>query len=122
MPSMPDFEGEFLKSLKTEIVINDSDPTEIKSMKERVKAARQEMLAMLEQGMRADEVLKKVEQQREDDAAVRMEAVKMIRQMLDDGDRDGAEELCRKYNEALEKMGIMTIQLPERRERKDSKQ
>ena len=122
LPSVPNLQDEFLRSLKTAIKINDDDAPEVKAMKERVKAARQEMLELLDQGMSADEVLKGAMQQRENDAATRMEAVRLVKQLLDEGDRKGAEELCAKYNEALEAMGIMKIQLPAARGRKDSEQ
>ena len=122
LPVVANFEEEFMRSLTTEITIGDEDPPQVREMKERVKAARLEMLAMLEQGTSAEEVLKKAAQQREDDAATRMEAVRLVKQMLDEGDREGAEELCAKYNEALEKMGIMKIELPGTRERKVGEQ
>ena len=122
LPSVPNLQDEFLRSLKTAIKINDDDAPEVKAMKERVKAAREEMLELLGQGMSADEVLKGAMQQRENDAATRMEAVRLVKQLLDEGDRKGAEELCAKYNEALEAMGIMKIQLPAARGRKDSEQ
>ena len=119
LPMVSNFEAEFARSLKTEIVVNEEDPPDVRAMKERVKVARKEMLELMSEGMDADEILKKATEQRESDAAIRMEAVRLVKQMLDAGDREGAEELCAKYNEALENMGIMKIELPGNRRRKD---
>ena len=122
LPMVSNFENEFARSLKTEIVVSEEDPPNIREMKERVRAARKEMLELMAEGMSADEVLRKATEQRESDAAIRMEAVRLVKQMLDEGDREGAEELCAKYNEALENMGIMKIELPGDRRRKEGRE
>ena len=122
LPMVSDFENEFARSLKTEIVVSDDDPPDIREMKERVKAARKEILELMAEGMGADEILRKATEQRESDAAIRMEAVRLVKQMLDEGDREGAEELCAKYNDAFENMGIMKIELPGDRRRKEGRE
>ena len=72
LPMVSNFEAEFARSLKTEIVISDEDPPAIREMKERVKAARKEMLELMAEGMKAEDVLKNAELQRERGVAERV--------------------------------------------------
>ena len=112
LPHVKDFEKEFGRALKQEIVINDNDPPEVKEVKERVIAARQELVQLMSEGQSANDVLENWRQMQEDNATVRLDAVRKVREMLDAGDRAGAQELCDSYNKVLEKSGIMKIELP----------
>ena len=109
-------ENAFADSLKKEIVINDDDPAEVKSIKERVRQARKDLLALMSEGMSAQQVLEEHQKMQEHNAELRMEAVKGLREYLDKGDAEGANEYCEKINAALEGMGIMKIELPRSRE------
>lgn len=112
LPHVKDFEKEFGRALKQEIVINDNDPPEVKEVKERVIAARQELVQLMSEGQSANDVLDNWRRMQEDNATVRLDAVRKVREMLDAGDRAGAKELCDSYNKILEKSGIMKIELP----------
>ena len=113
LPHIDNFENEFGEALKKEIVINDDDLPEVKEVKERVRAARKEMLELMAEGMSADDVIREWQQMQEDNATVRLDAALKVRELLDQGDREGAEQLCQKYNEILEQSGIMKLELPE---------
>lgn len=112
LPHMKDFESEFGRAIKQEIVVNENDSPEVKEVKERVIAARQELLQLMSEGRSANDVLNDWRQMQEDNATIRLDAVKKVREFLDAGDRAGAQELCDSYNKILEKSGIMKIELP----------
>ena len=100
-------------ALKKPIVINNDDSKEVREVKERVRAARKEMLELIAEGKSANDVIREWQQMQEDNATVRLDAATKVRELLDQGDREGAEQLCKKYNEILEKSGIMKLELPE---------
>ena len=112
----PNFENEFADSLKKEIVINDDDSPAVKEVKERVKQARQDMLDAMGAGMSAQDVLLEHRKMQENNAALRMEAVNGLKEYLEKGDTEGAQEYVEKMNQALEQMGIMKIELPRSKE------
>ena len=113
LPHIDNFENEFGDALKKPIVINNDDSKEVREVKERVRAARKEMLELMAEGKSANDVIREWQQMQEDNATVRLDAATKVRELLDQGDREGAEQLCKKYNEILEKSGIMKLELPE---------
>ena len=113
LPLMNDFENEIAVALKKDIIIEDSDSAEVRAMKERVISARKELIALMAQGVSADEIIKDYNRMQEDNAQVRFEAVKDVQKALESGDRKFAHEMCEKYNQILEKMGLMKIEIPE---------
>ena len=115
LPSLSNFKEEFLKSLQKPVTIKPDDPDDVKALKERIMQARAEMVDAMAAGMEPEEVLAEHQRKVEDDAALRLEAVQAVRKMLDAGDEQGAEELCSRFNEALEEMGVMTIEIPRKR-------
>jgi len=115
LPQISNFENDFGDAIKIPIEINDTDSKEIKELKERVIAARKELLDLMAEGYSANDVIKDWERMQEDNATVRMEAVRNVRELLKEGDREGAQALCDEYNKVLEKAGIMTIELPPER-------
>ena len=117
LPDMPNFEEEFVKALKTEIVINPDDPPNVKEVKERVLAARQELNDLMAQGIPAKDVIKEYKRVQEDNATLRLEAVERVQSLLATGDEEGAQQLCDEYNNVLRKAGIMEIELPMKRDR-----
>lgn len=112
----PGFENEFADSLKKEIVIDDNDSEAVKEVKERVKQARQAMLDAMGAGMSAQDVIAEHRKMVEENAAMRMDAVKGLREYLDKGDAEGAREYLETMNKALDQMGIMRIEMPRSRE------
>ena len=113
LPLMNDFENEIAAALKKDIIIEDSDSAEVRAMKERVISARKELTALMAQGVSVGEIIKDYNRMQEDNAQVRFEAVKDVQKALESGDRKFAQEMCEKYNQILEKMGLMKIEIPE---------
>ena len=117
LPSLGrNFENQFADSLKTEIVIKDDDPEAVKEAKARVKQARQELLDAMGAGMSAQDVIMEHRKMMENNAAMRMDVVKGLKEYIEKGDTEGAQEYVEKMNQALEQMGIMKIEMPKTRE------
>ena len=112
LPAVSDFGSDFAAALKTPIEILDTDSDAVKELKGRVIEARKEMLELMAQGMSANEVLKEYEKSQMDNATIRLDAVRKVKEFLEAGDREGAKILCDEYNKVLEKAGIMAIELP----------
>lgn len=113
LPAMVNFEDAFGSAIRTEIVIEESDSAEVKALKERVIAARKELLDLMARGVRANDVVKEYARMQKDNATIRFEAAKGVRELLDEGDVEGAKELCARYNEVLKCADIMQIEIPE---------
>ena len=112
LPAVTDFGSDFAAALKKPIEILDTDSDAVKELKGRVIDARKEMLELVAQGMSANEVLKEYEKSQMDNATIRLDAVRKVKEFLESGDREGAQMLCDEYNKVLEKAGIMAIELP----------
>lgn len=113
LPVVENFENEFGDAIKKEIVVEESDSAEVKALKERVIAARKELLELMAQGIRANDVVAEYKRMQQDNATIRFEAARGVREMLDAGDVEGAKELCARYNEVLKRANIMQIEIPE---------
>ena len=113
LPHIENFENAFGEALRTEIVVNESDSAEVKALKERVIAARKELLDLMAQGVNANDVVAEYQRAQEDNATIRFDAAKGVRELLDTGDVAAAIELCEKYNEVLNRANIMPIEIPE---------
>ena len=72
-------------------------------------------------GVRANDVVKEYARMQKDNATIRFEAAKGVRELLDEGDVEGAKELCARYNEVLKRADIMQIEIPEEYLGKDEK-
>lgn len=118
LPMGGGFEESFAKALKKEIIINDDDSDDVKEVKQRVIQARKDMAAMMAQGMSANEVLKQNEELRKHNYESREIAVQGLMEYLEKGDLEGAQNYCDTMNQALDSMGIMRIEIPEKRERR----
>lgn len=113
LPVVENFENEFGDAIRTEITVDETDSPEVKAVKERVIAARKELLDLMAQGIRANDVVAEYKRMQQDNATIRFEAARGIREMLDAGDVEGAKELCARYNEVLKRANIMQIEIPE---------
>lgn len=113
LPVVENFENEFGDAIRTEITVEETDSPEVKAVKERVIAARKELLELMAQGVRANDVVAEYKRMQQDNATVRFEAAKGVRELLDEGDVEGAKELCARYNEVLKRADIMQIEIPE---------
>lgn len=113
LPHIDNFENAFGDALQKEIVVNESDSAEVKALKERVIVARKELLDLMAQGVNANDVVAEYKRTQEDNATIRFDAAKGVRELLDAGDIDAAKELCAKYNEVLERANMMPIEIPD---------
>ena len=113
LPHVENFEDAFGEALKKEIVVRESDTAEVKALKERVIAARKELLDLMAQGVNANDVVAEYKRAQEDNATIRFDAAKGVRELLDGGDIAAAIKLCDKYNEVLNRANIMPIEIPE---------
>lgn len=113
LPRVDNFEDAFGDALRKEIVVSESDTAEVKELKERVIAARKELLDLMARGVNANDVVAEYTRAQEGNATIRFDAAKGVRELLDAGDIDAAKELCDKYNEVLERANIMPIEIPD---------
>ena len=115
MPPIPishNAEAEFLASLKQEIVILDTDDERIRAIKETVKATREKMKLLIDNGMTVEQVLNEHQNLVNENAKVRNEAMIELSQLVKSGDIEGAKEYKHKISIALQQMGIEGLTIP----------
>ena len=115
MPPLPishDIEAEFLKSLKQEIVILDTDDEKTRELKLAVKETREQLKQLIASGKTVAEVLAEHQQLAGENAKVRNNAMMELKQLVESGDIEGAKEYKRKINVALQQMGIAELSIP----------
>ena len=120
MPMMNNADEEFMKSLGREIAIDKDDPDAVKALKRNVIAIREEIRRLVGEGHSFAEVIREHRDIVNHGVEMRKEATRMVRELVDGGDRGAAAECLEKVNEALAGMGIQKIDMPlsgeERRE------
>ena len=107
-----DIEAEFLKSLKQEIVILDTDDEKTRELKLAVKETREQLKQLIASGKTVAEVLAEHQQLAGENAKVRNNAMMELKQLVESGDIEGAKEYKRKVNVALRQMGIAELSIP----------
>ena len=126
IPLTPDMEQAFLKSLKTEIVILDTDDEKTRALKQSVKETREEIKRLMDQGVTFTQVIRDHQRLVNENAKVRQELLLELKRIRDSGDIDGAVKFRREMNAALQQMGIKELTLPvteaERAEREAARQ
>ena len=118
IPSLEDADGEFAKSLETEIEIKSSDSEDVKELKKSVIAVREEIRQLLAEGQSFADIIKDHRELVNKGAAIKEEASRLAKELLDEGDREAAVEFLIKANETLRGMGVDEIELPLSREEK----
>lgn len=127
MPVGPHTEEMFKRSLEIPVVISESDSNELKKMKERILAMREEVKTLLSEGKSIREILNEHQEFTNQEADMRLEAMNGLKELEQAGDEQGAAEYKEKINAALTQMGYEPIrassmgkdrilQLKERRE------
>jgi len=116
IPMTATSEQEFLESLKKPIVINDDDPENVKRIKEAVKEAREAMKQLMDGGMSYREALAEHQKLVNENVETRNQCMAELKQLVDAGDREGAEHYLKTMNVALEQMGIPALTMPMSRE------
>ena len=121
LPVMNNADAEFLRSLDKEIVIADDDTDAVKALKRDVIAMRAQMKQLMAEGHSFAEVIKEHRDIVNHGVQMRAEANRLIKEFVDNGERDVAVECLEKFNDALRGMGIEEVKMPmtneERRER-----
>lgn len=120
IPVMDNADEVFMRSLDKEITIAKDDSDEVKSLKQSVIAIREEMRRLVGEGRSFAEVIKDHRDTVNHRVQMRAAATRMVKEFLDNGDREAAEEVLKKINDALDCMGIPNVEMPpsdeERRE------
>ena len=109
-----DLEREFRKSLENEIVIADDDSPKVKALKMTVKQAREDMKAMLDQGMTMQDIIREHQKLANENADMRNSAVSELKRLLEDGDYESATKYADEVNQVFRQMGIMELSMPPR--------
>lgn len=126
IPLTPDMEKAFLKSLKTEIVILDSDDEKTKALKLSVKETREEIKRLMDKGMTFAQVIREHQHLVNENAKLRQEALVELKRLRDSGDVESAVKYKHDVNATLRQMGIKELSIPvteeERAERDAARQ
>ena len=109
------FEDRFGKAVQKEIVINDDDSDDVKEVKQRVIEARKNLLAAMSEGRRAEDVIAEDRAVKQEETALRNVAVEGLKEYLRNGDAEGAAAYCEQMNKKLDEMGLMRIEIPQKR-------
>lgn len=119
MPPMPissSAEEDFVKSLEKPIVINPDDSEEVKQLKQSVMKVRAEIDQLMKEGKSFSEIMKEHQALVNENASVRKDVEKGLKELVDQGDFEAAQEYLNKMNPALEELGVMPLEMPETRE------
>ena len=115
MPPLPlssAADADFKKSLEKPIVINESDASEVKALKEMIIQARQDMLHLIEQGYTVQEALAEQQKMVNENAELRAKLREELKIARESGNEVEAEEFREKINDELRAMGIKEIGKP----------
>ena len=105
-------ERDFLESLKEPIEIKDEDNEKLRDLKARVIIARESMRQQIEAGASFAEVLETNRRLGNENADVRIDALRELKEILAKGDRAGAKRYMVTINAALQQMGIEPLKTP----------
>ena len=105
-------EREFLASLKKPIVIAEDDSEDVKRLKEAVRDAREQMKQLMDSGMSYREALAEHQRLVNENVDTRNQCMAELKRLVDEGDREGAEQYLKTMNVALGQMGIPALTMP----------
>lgn len=103
---------EFLKSLETPIVIEESDSDYIREHKQRLIEMRAAIKQAIDEGASFNEILKEQLKISKENSKIRNEAMRELRQITEQGDMEGAKKYLNVMNTAFGQMGIQEIEMP----------
>ncbi len=118
IPLLEDADGAFAKSLETEIEIKESDSEDINELKKNVIAVREEIRQLLSEGHSFADIIKDHRELVNKGVAIKEEASRLAKELLDEGDREAAAEFLIRANETLRDMGVDEIEMPLSQEEK----
>ena len=116
VPFTDTMDDDFKKAISKPIVINDDDSAEVKEVKKRVIQAREDIKALLKEGMTVRQILEEHRETVNYNAGVRRDAILEARKIFDSGDVDGANMYVAAMNNAFSQMGIDKIEFPKTKE------
>ena len=116
VPFTDTMDEDFKKAILKPIVINEDDSAEVKEVKQRVIQAREDIKALLKEGMTVRQILEEHRETVNYNAEVRREAILEARKIFDSGDVDGANMYVAAMNNAFSQMGIDKIEFPKTKE------
>ena len=105
-------ERDFLESLNEPIEIKDDDSEKLRELKTRVMIARESMRQQIEAGASFAEVLETNRRLGNENADVRIDALRELKEIMAKGDRAGAKRYMVTINAALQQMGIEPLKTP----------
>ena len=119
LPLRPGLEKDFRKAIERPIIIHEDEPESVKAAKRRVIEARVQMKEMLDRGMSFEEVLREHQRLSNENARMRIEAMRDFNALVNAGDIEGARTYAEKVNGTLSQLGIapLTVQEPGTRRR-----
>ena len=112
VPLRPGAEEEFRKSLDNPIEILETDSDEIVKMKKTVMQTREEMKQLMDQGYSIQQIISEHRQLANENAKVRLQAIKEAREIVEKGDDEAARKYVATMNAAFQQMGIPEITVP----------
>ena len=109
LPITTESDDEFVKSLKTKIVIDPNDSEELKSLKNTILALRNDVK---ESGLAFSELLASHQDAANYNATLHDEIAAELKKIVADGDMEGARKYQKIMNIALQQMGVSPVQMP----------
>ncbi len=115
MPPLPmseSLEEDFKKSLKTPIVILDTDSDEVKLMKLNVMAVRDDLKELVAQGMTVRQALTEHQEEVNRIAAYHQDALRMYNDIKRTEGTEAANVFLKSVNERLNELGVKSVEVP----------
>lgn len=116
MPPLPDLHGideDFAKSLLSPIVINDTDPEDVKSLKKRVIETKKLLIEKIKEGETVQEALVEHQQEMERLSYSRLMAIREVQDIREREGQEMAQEFIERINKKFRSEGIPEIQVIE---------
>lgn len=114
IPYSDNMDKAFLESLKDPIIIDKNAPEEIQERQRIVREARDEVKALMDQGLSFREIAAEHERLMNHNAALRAEALAELKKVRDEGDSEGTALFLESINATLDNLGIEPLEMPRR--------
>lgn len=122
MPPLPDLQGidrDFMRSLLSPIKINDDDTDEIKDLKKRVMAVKEELVEEIKNGGSVQDVLLAHQKEMNRLSESRLMAIQEMQRIAGEDGVEAAQEFADRVNEHFSEQGIPEIPVIGTHEEKD---
>ena len=112
LPIGPMLDDAFEAALEEPIEISEEDSPEVRTLKEVVREAREEMRRLVEEGMSQSEVLMEHEAEMRKQETTRRDALAKIAEIEEEEGFEAAREYAEAVNGVLAKMGVEEVPVP----------